>query len=143
MKTSPVILFFKSHVDTFTRKDGTVVQAHERKGGPNAATHYGQRGLFDPPEAQPEKEKPRAVDLPSVWSSMPEKDKLFAIESIDSRHRTLKGNIRASAKKIAASDWGDLADEMREKLTLDVRIHAKKQSGWVPKFVSEQNRSDK
>lgn len=29
MKTSPLILFFKSHIDTFTRKDGTVVNAHE------------------------------------------------------------------------------------------------------------------
>lgn len=31
MKTSPIALFFKSHIDTFTRKDGTVVQAHEDK----------------------------------------------------------------------------------------------------------------
>lgn len=31
MKKSPTILFFKSHVDTYTRKDGTVVQAHEDK----------------------------------------------------------------------------------------------------------------
>lgn len=30
MKNLPV-LFFKSHVDTYTRKDGTVVQAHEDK----------------------------------------------------------------------------------------------------------------
>lgn len=31
MKNAPVILLFKSHVDTYTRKDGTVVQAHEDK----------------------------------------------------------------------------------------------------------------
>lgn len=29
MSTKPIILFFKSHVDTYTRKDGTVVSAHE------------------------------------------------------------------------------------------------------------------
>lgn len=31
MKTSPVILLFKSHIDTYTRKDGSVVQAHDDK----------------------------------------------------------------------------------------------------------------
>lgn len=31
MKTSRLILFFKSHIDTFTRKNGSVVQAHEDK----------------------------------------------------------------------------------------------------------------
>lgn len=31
MKTSPVILFFKSHIDTFTRKNGSVVNAHDDK----------------------------------------------------------------------------------------------------------------
>lgn len=27
MKNAPVLLFFKSHIDTYTRTDGTVVQA--------------------------------------------------------------------------------------------------------------------
>ena len=31
MKTSSLILFFKSHIDTFTRKDGSVVSAHDDK----------------------------------------------------------------------------------------------------------------
>lgn len=31
MSQKPFLLFFKSHVDTFTRKDGAVVQAHETK----------------------------------------------------------------------------------------------------------------
>lgn len=31
MKNAPVLLFFKSHIDTYTRKDGTVVQAHDDK----------------------------------------------------------------------------------------------------------------
>lgn len=31
MKKSPIILLFKSHIDTYTRKDGTVVQAHDDK----------------------------------------------------------------------------------------------------------------
>ena len=31
MKNAPVILLFKSHIDTYTRKDGTVVQAHDDK----------------------------------------------------------------------------------------------------------------
>lgn len=31
MKKAPVVLFFKSHVDAYTRTDGTVVQAHEDK----------------------------------------------------------------------------------------------------------------
>lgn len=31
MNKPAVILFFKSHVDTYTRKDGTVVQAHDDK----------------------------------------------------------------------------------------------------------------
>ena len=29
MKIEPVILLFKSHVETYTRKDGTVVRAHD------------------------------------------------------------------------------------------------------------------
>ena len=31
MTTSPIILFFKSHVETYTRQDGTVVHAHDDK----------------------------------------------------------------------------------------------------------------
>lgn len=31
MSSNPVPLFFKAHVDTYTRKDGTVVQAHDDK----------------------------------------------------------------------------------------------------------------
>jgi len=31
MKNAPVVLFFKSHVDTYTRKDGSVVHAHDDK----------------------------------------------------------------------------------------------------------------
>lgn len=29
--TKPLILFFKSHIDTYTRKNGSVVQAHDDK----------------------------------------------------------------------------------------------------------------
>lgn len=34
MNKPAVILFFKSHIDTYTRKDGTVVQAHDDKRTP-------------------------------------------------------------------------------------------------------------
>ena len=31
MKPEPITLFFKAHIDTYTRKDGSVVQAHDDK----------------------------------------------------------------------------------------------------------------
>lgn len=57
MKNAPVLLFFKSHIDTFTRKDGSVVQAHddkrqaaEPKPHPNGKHKVGDQVFFPHPD---------------------------------------------------------------------------------------------
>lgn len=57
MKNAPVILLFKSHIDTYTRTDGTVVQAHddkrqavEAKAHPSGKHQVGDQVFFPHPD---------------------------------------------------------------------------------------------
>jgi len=50
----PVCLLLKAHVETYTRKDGTVVDAHERKGGP---LKHGERVKIKPEFQDPGDDK--------------------------------------------------------------------------------------
>lgn len=48
MQTAPLVLFFKAHVDTYTRGDGTLVEAHDD----------------NRPSAQAQPEKPKRQQKP-------------------------------------------------------------------------------
>lgn len=52
---SSIILFLKSHIAGYTRRDGTYVKPHNRKGGPAAHAEPGQLALFTTPASAPEK----------------------------------------------------------------------------------------
>lgn len=117
------ILFLKSHVSGYTKRDGTYVKPHERKGVENTAISPGQFGLFDPRPPKPDPQSQTPMSLADGWASMRESDRLLAIESVDRTARSLHGNVRAAAKRMVASAWNDLPEDVRSKLEQDVRIH--------------------
>ena len=97
MKTSSLILFFKSHIDTFTRKDGSVVAAHDDKR--QAAT-------------EPEIHQHSSRQTHKDWkSSAPHKGKVngwdLFHDDVQDQHVLMTPHSSARFKSEAeARDWG-------------------------------------
>jgi len=112
MKTSPPILFFKSHVETYTRKDGTVVRAHD-----DTRT-----------QAQKDDDKSNAKFMAHVGRSMGKQD----ADREQKEKQTAKNNSDGDARELAC------ADAVKNSGLAGDRAHYFKQGflGWPIKSVN-------
>lgn len=67
---SKIVLFLKSHVKGYTRRDGAYVAPHARKDGPGVHTDQGQLVLFTAPAKAPEDQTKYSPPDPHFYSKM-------------------------------------------------------------------------
>ena len=64
------------------------------------------------------------ADLAAGWAEMPEKSRRAAIVSASPKMTQMNGQPSSAARRLAAAgDWARLPDDIKSRVTLDIRLH--------------------